>query len=35
MIPNAANTPEHAGFSSVRLRKIDGWMDRWIGPGAR
>lgn len=33
MIPDAANTPEHAGFSSVRLRKIDGWMDRWIGDG--
>jgi len=33
MIPAAANTPEHAGFSSVRLRKIDGWMNRWIGDG--
>lgn len=28
-----ATTPEHAGFSSQRLRKIDGWMDRQVGDG--
>jgi CubicO group peptidase (beta-lactamase class C family) len=33
MIPDAANTPEHAGFSSHRLQKIDGWMDRWVDDG--
>ncbi len=26
-------TPEHAGFSSQRLRKIDGWMDRLVERG--
>ena len=26
-------TPEHAGFSSPRLRKIDGWMDRLVEDG--
>jgi len=33
MIPDAANTPEHAGLSGARLRKIDGWMDGWVGSG--
>ena len=30
MIPT---TPEHVGFSSQRLRKIDGWMDRLVEDG--
>jgi len=33
MTPDAANTPEHAGLSSQRLRKIDGWMDRQVESG--
>ncbi len=28
-----ATNPEHAGFSSQRLRKIDGWMDRLVEDG--
>lgn len=33
MTTATAATPEHAGLSSQRLRKIDGWMDRLIGDG--
>ena len=33
MTPDAANTPEHAGLSAQRLRKIDGWMDRLVDDG--
>ncbi len=33
MTPDAANTPEHAGLSAPRLRKIDGWMDRLVDSG--
>jgi len=33
MIPDAANTPEHAGLSGARLSRIDGWMDRWVDSG--
>ncbi len=33
MTPDAANTPEHAGLSAQRLRKIDGWMDRLVEDG--
>ena len=33
MTPDAANTPEHAGLSTQRLQKIDGWMDRLIDDG--
>jgi len=33
MTPDAANTPEHAGLSGQRLRKIDAWMDRWVDDG--
>ncbi len=33
MTPDAANTPEHAGLSSQRLRKIDGWMDCQVESG--
>ncbi len=28
-----ATNPEHVGFSSLRLRKIDGWMDRLVEDG--
>ncbi len=33
MIATTAATPEHVGFSSQRLRKIDGWMDRLVEDG--
>ncbi len=33
MTATTAATPELAGFSSQRLRKIDGWMDRLVEDG--